>query len=141
MTGPPAAQPANQVAAAAGVARQPKTTLKLSSRVKIVNNSSNTSGCIRRRDAEFFLAAGRAVYAGRDPATGRDHLRLVETHPTNRADALEAACARDQLQIERGGLLGVKPFDGNKVTLHGVCWAGCILRISGARRMLQSGTG
>jgi hypothetical protein len=91
MKSPPAAtQPATQEAAAAGVARQAKTTLKLSSRVKILNNSRNTSGCIRRRDAEFFLAEGRAVYAGRDPMTGRDHLRLVETHPTNRADALEA---------------------------------------------------
>jgi hypothetical protein len=93
-------------AAAAGVARQPKTTLKLSSRVKIVNNSRNTSGCIRRRDAEFFLAAGRAVYAGRDPLTGRDHLRLVETHPQNQHAALQAARDdRKSFNDNRGGFV------------------------------------
>jgi hypothetical protein len=93
-------------AAAAGVARQAKTTLKLSSRVKIVNNSRNTSGCIRRRDAEFLLSAGRAVYAGRDPVTGRDYLCLLETHPTNRADVLEAARDdRKSFDERRGGVV------------------------------------
>jgi hypothetical protein len=106
MNSPAAARPATQEAAAAGVARQVKTMPNLSSRVKIINNSSNTSGCIRRRDAEFFLAAGRAVYAGRDPETGRDYLRLVETHPRNRTDALLAARDdRRSFDEHRGGVV------------------------------------
>lgn len=113
---PPAARPVSQEAAAAGVARQ-KTPLKLSSRVKIVNNSCNTSGCIRRRDAEFFLAAGRGVYAGRDPATGRDYLRLVETHPTNRADAIEAARDdRKSFDEHRGGIVFWNGATGSRGT-------------------------
>jgi hypothetical protein len=117
LIGLPASGPAPQEAAAAGVARQMKTTLKLSSRVKIVNNSRNTSGCIRRRDAEFLLAAGRAVYAGRDVATGRDYLRLIETHPTNRADALEAARDdRNSFEERRGGVVFWNGVTGSRGT-------------------------
>jgi len=104
MTGPPAARLATQEAAAAGVARLAKTTLKLSSRVKIVNSVSNGSGYIRRRDAEFFLAQGRAVHLGK--FAGQDHLRLVETHPQNQNAALQAA-RDDQKAFDdnRGGIV------------------------------------
>jgi len=101
---PPAARPVTREAAAAGVARQTKTKLKLSSRVKIVNSVSNGSGYIRRRDAEFFLAQGRAVHVGQ--FAGQDHLRLVETHPQNQNAALQAA-RDDQKAFDdnRGGVV------------------------------------
>ena len=92
MTNPPGARPGTE-AATAGVVRQATPTPRLSSRVKVVNSVSNGAGCIRRRDAEHFLAEGRAVYVGRE--AGRDLIRLVESHPKNRTAAIEAA-RRDQ---------------------------------------------
>jgi hypothetical protein len=88
--------PAMRLAAAAGVARSespaaPTVAAKLSSRVKIVNSVSNGSGFVRRRDAEFFIASGRAVHAGKD-AVGRDQIRLFDEHAQNRAAARRAAC-------------------------------------------------
>ena len=65
--------------------------------MKAVNSVSNGAGCIRRRDAEHFLAEGRAVYVGRE--AGRDLIRLVESHPKNRTAAIEAA-RRDQNGFE-----------------------------------------
>ena len=105
MKSPPAAiRPATQEAAAAGVARQTKTTPRLSSRVKIVNSVSNGPGYIRRRDAEFFLAQGRAFHLGK--FAGQDHLRLIETHPQNQNAALQAT-RDDQRAFDenRGGFV------------------------------------
>jgi hypothetical protein len=98
----PPARPASHEAAAAGVARQPK--MKLSSRVKIVNSVSNGSGYIRRRDAEFFLAQGRAVHVGK--FADHDHLRLLKAHPQNQTAALDAA-REDQKGFDqyRGGFV------------------------------------
>lgn len=109
--GPPAARPATQEAAAAGVARQEKTKLKLSSRVKIVNSVSNGSGYIRRRDAELFLAQGRAVHVGK--FAGHDHLRLLKAHPQNHAAAACAAGGYDS--IDAGFMWGAAFSGGAKV--------------------------
>ncbi len=92
MTNTPGARPGTE-AAAAGVVRQATPTPELSSRVKVVNSVSNRAGFIRRRDAEHFLAEGRAVHVGRE--AGRGLIRLGESHPKNRAAAIEAA-RRDQ---------------------------------------------
>jgi hypothetical protein len=105
MTGPPAARGAvTQEPAAAGVAREAKTTLKLSSRVKIVNPVSNDRGFIRRRDAEFFIAQGRAIHVGK--VADRDHIRLIEAHPQNKAAArLAARDDRQSFEENRGSFV------------------------------------
>ena len=52
---------------------------------RIVNPVQNGSQLIRRKDADRLVSAGRAEWiAG-------DQLRLVMSHPTNRANAAEAA--------------------------------------------------
>lgn len=116
MTGPPAARgAAPQEPAAAGVAREANTTLKLSSQVKIVNSTSNGSGYIRRRMAATFLALGRAVHVGR--VDGRDHIRLIETHPQNQAAAREAV-RDDQKSFDenRGGVIFWNGGSGSRRT-------------------------
>lgn len=84
MTGPPASSASIHESAAAGVARE-RESLKLSSQVHVVNSVTNDSRFIRRRDAEFFLAHGRAEYVGR--FGDRDQIRLIMTHPKNRSAA------------------------------------------------------
>jgi hypothetical protein len=75
--------------AAAGVARSESPAAKLSSQVKVINSASNGARFIRRRDAEFFIATGRAVHMGKH--AGRDQIRLVGSHPRNRSAARQAA--------------------------------------------------
>ncbi len=102
MTGRSAVGPATQ-SAAAGVARQIRPTPKLSSRVRGLGNISNGPGLIRRRDAEFFLANGRADYIGPDQ-DGHDLIRLIRSHPMNLA--AEARVIREcdaSIEDHRGG--------------------------------------
>ena len=94
MNSPPAARPAIQEAAGAGP-RGKTTARRLSSYVRVVNAPWNGSGFIKRKKAEFYVTAGRAVFVGsaRDPHRDEiiDQLRLRESHPDNVRAAKTAA--------------------------------------------------
>jgi hypothetical protein len=74
---PPGASPVNPTSAA-GVADRTYGPRQLSSRVRITNNSQNTDGIIRRRDAMFFFKKGRARYLGCD-SSGQDQIAVWPT--------------------------------------------------------------
>jgi hypothetical protein len=53
-------------------------------RVKITNPANNGKPYLRRKDADYYVRTDRAVWVG------VDQIRLIDTHPRNRA-AREAA--------------------------------------------------
>ena len=59
-------------------------TQKPSTYVKVVNSVWNGSGCIKRKVAEYYVEERRAEWVG------DDQLRLIESHPKNRAAARRA---------------------------------------------------
>jgi hypothetical protein len=68
-------------------------------KVLVVNPPWNGSGRIKRKVADFYVSEGRAVWAGelRDKTTGipQTLLRMIESHPKNKAAKLRAAAGYD----------------------------------------------
>ena len=89
MTGPPAARSETQGAAGAGPLGKERDGRR--SAVKVVNPAWNGSGYIRRKTANFYVAEGRAVFVG------EDQLRLIESHPKNRAASWRAAAGYERV--------------------------------------------
>jgi hypothetical protein len=83
MTGPPGVRPEMQGAVGAGPLGE-RAAKKLSTHVKIVNSVFNGSGYLKRKVAEYYVAEGRAEFVA------DDQLRLIESHPKNRAAARRA---------------------------------------------------
>jgi hypothetical protein len=90
MTGPPAGRPETQGAAGAGPLGKDRHPRR-SAHVKVLNAVWNGSGYIKRKTANFYVAEGRAVFAG------EDQLRLIESHPKNRAASWKAATGYERV--------------------------------------------
>jgi hypothetical protein len=60
--------------------------------VKVVNAIWNGSGTIRRKKAEHYVLHGRAEWLG------SEQVRMLMSHPANRAAAAEAAAAYESIQ-------------------------------------------
>jgi len=84
MTGPPGTRPEMQGAVGAGPLGE-TAGKKVSTHVKMVNSVFNGSGYLKRKVAEYYVAEGRAEFVA------DDQLRLIESHPKNRAAARRAA--------------------------------------------------
>ena len=84
MNSPPSrvARPAVQEAVAAGPDGNPKP-----GRIPVVNSVWNRLRKLRRRDAEYYVANGRAKWVDKD----QSRLMLVESHPANIAAKNKAA--------------------------------------------------
>jgi hypothetical protein len=91
MTGPPVGRPATQGAAGAGPLGT-QNDGRQSVRVKVVNPVWNGSGYIERKTANFYVAEGRAVFVG------DDQLRLIASHPKNKAASWRAATGYERIQ-------------------------------------------
>ena len=100
MTGPPAARLTRN--AETVDPSGPKDTPKVSSYVRVTNPARNGPPYLRRKDAEHYVTVGRAVWLrceGPRPERVQyaggllvyDQVRLLDSHPKNRAAAVEAA--------------------------------------------------
>lgn len=90
MTSPPARRPETQGAAGAGPLGM-ESDGRRSSHVKVVNPVWNGSGYIKRKTANFYAAEGRAEFVG------EDQLRLINSHPKNRAASWKAATGYERV--------------------------------------------
>jgi hypothetical protein len=88
-TGPPETRPGSAQTAQVDPAgdNQVERTPKLSSRVVVVNPLPSGLHRWRRKDAQHYVSVGRAVWVG------PNRIRLVESHPKNRAVILEDAAS------------------------------------------------
>ena len=91
MTSRPAWRPENEGAAGAGPLGT-ENDGRQSVRVKVVNPVWNGSGYIERKTANFYVAEGRAVFVG------DDQLRLIASHPKNKAASWRAATGYERIQ-------------------------------------------
>ncbi len=66
--------------------------VRRSYRVKVVNPIWNGSGTIRRKKAEHYVLHGRAEWVG------SEQVRMLMSHPANRAAAAEAAAAYESVK-------------------------------------------
>jgi hypothetical protein len=82
MTEPPSVRPIQE---AVGAGPLSKMMPRLPAHIKVVNSVWNGSGYIRRKTALYYVMQGRAEFL----ADGQ--LRLIKTHPRNRAAAHRAA--------------------------------------------------
>lgn len=89
MSGPPAVRPETQAAVGAGPLGTERDGRR--SAVKVVNPAWNGSGYIKRKTANFYVAEGRAIFVG------EDQLRLIESHPKNRAASWRAAAGYERV--------------------------------------------
>jgi hypothetical protein len=98
---PPARGPATQEAAGAGP-RGKATARKPSLHVPVVNAPWNGSGYIKRKKAEFYVKAGRAIFVGNAAHPDRnemiDQLRLIDSHPDNIKAAATAALGYEAIR-------------------------------------------
>jgi hypothetical protein len=87
----PAERPEANVAEGAGLSGQTKG--RTCAYVKVTNPVWNGSGYIKRKTANFYVGEGRAIFVG------EDQLRLIESHPKNRAAYWRAA--QEYLRVHR----------------------------------------
>jgi hypothetical protein len=80
----PAGMPGEQGAVGAGPLGRAEDG-RNSVHVKVVNPVWNGSGYIKRKMANYYVAEGRAEFVG------ENQLRLIESHPSNKAASWRAA--------------------------------------------------
>jgi len=85
MNGPPAAAAGCHILEPFGSIPTASPGPTPSYRIKVVNAVSNSDGLMRRRDAEHYVATGRAEWVA------PDHLRLIAADPRNQQAAERAA--------------------------------------------------
>jgi hypothetical protein len=68
----------------------------VSSKVQVTNPVWNGISAIRRKEADFYVAEGRALWVG-------DAIRLVDSHPKNVSAAARAVSWQDELAATDNG--------------------------------------
>ena len=90
MMGPPAIMPETQEADGAGP-RGSEKPKRLSAYVRVVNAAWNGAGYVKRKKADHYVKEARAVFVA------PDQLRLIPSHPANRAAASSAASGYESI--------------------------------------------